>query len=368
MLKYDYTRNLGDQIQSIAANKLIPHIDHFIDRAELSNFCSDEKVKTILNAWYFHFNSTWPPSDSIEPLLISMHINLNDDRVVKTFLSEESKEYLRKYGPVGARDQSTFNFFRENNIDSYFSGCLTLTLNKNPNIINQDYIVAVDVPDNILSFLKTKTNKKIYDLSHMAPLDLNKPLNNFESLYDSKEKFIIANNLLNLYQGASCVLTNRLHVALPCLAFETPVLLLNNYYFDVDRFSGLENLLNFTYVEDYLSNYDFFDIENPPENKKNYLNIRKDLTARCKKFTGHINNDRTIFEGDADFFVSLLSKTSKNINNHIYNYISSTEKIINELKSKENTIKKQKKTIRKMKLSNSWNITEPLRKLNKFFK
>lgn len=138
-----------------------------------------------------------------------------------------------------------------------------------------------------------------------------------------------------------------------------------------------------------MSNYDFFDIENPPENKKNYLNIRKDLTARCKKFTGHINNDRTIFEGDADFFVSLLSKTSKNINNHIYNHDFSNEKTINdlklknthiknqketikkinnELKLKNNTIKKQKNNIKKMELSNSWRITKPLRKLNNFFK
>ncbi|WP_054834612.1 polysaccharide pyruvyl transferase family protein [Methanobrevibacter arboriphilus] len=113
------------------------------------------------------------------------------------------------------------------------------------------------------------------------------------TLYTPNEKFSLAEDLLNLYQSASCVITNRLHVALPCLAFNTPVLLLDNYNFDKDRFSGLKELLYTTEIDDYFQNYNIFDVENPPSNKNNYLKIRKNLISKCQRFTGHLNeNDR----------------------------------------------------------------------------
>jgi len=294
---------------------------------------------------------------------------------------------MKTHGPIGARDISTLNFLNDNNIPSYFSGCLTLTLDKNPNIKKQDYIVTVDVPKELINFLKTKTNKKIYDVTQMAPLDINKPHEIQISIYNSNEKFIIANGLLDLYQGASCVITNRLHVALPCLAFKTPVLLINNYTYDVDRFSGLKDLINNASLEKYTSDFNIFNVNNPPENKKNYLKLRNELINRCKKFTGHVNEDRTMFQGDINFFTSLISKTSRNINTHVYNYNSLMRKNSNNLKSKEltikkqketinktnkeiklmkNNIKKQKKTIIKMESSNSWKISKPLRLMRSF--
>ncbi|WP_346218169.1 polysaccharide pyruvyl transferase family protein [Methanobrevibacter arboriphilus] len=375
LLKYDYTRNLGDQIQSIAANKFLPKVDCFIDRAELNNFYSDEIVKTILNGWYFHYEGTWPPSDSIDPLIASIHINLNDEKVINSFISDESLEYMKRHGPVGARDMSTLNFLKDNNIPSYFSGCLTLTLDKNPNIKKQEYIVTVDVPKEVINFLKTKTNKKIYNVTQMAPLNMNKPNETRISLYNSKEKFILANGLLDLYQGASCVITNRLHVALPCLAFDTPVLLINNYTYDVDRFIGLNNLLRNTSLDEYISSYEIFDINNPPENKKDYLKLRNNLMDQCKKFTGYINNERKLFINYDNFYISLISKTSQNIDNCFRKNNLSYKKQINDIKSKNKKIYrqnqiilKQKKKIQNMELSNSWKLTKPLRFLKNILK
>ncbi|WP_297898994.1 polysaccharide pyruvyl transferase family protein [Methanobrevibacter sp.] len=374
MLKYDYTRNLGDQIQSIAANKFIPHIDHFIDRAELSNFCSDEKVKTILNAWYFHYESTWPPSNSIDPLITSIHINLNDEKVINSFTSDESIEYMKKNGPIGARDISTLNFLNENKIPSYFSGCLTLTLDKNPKVKNQDYIVTSDVPKEIITFLKSKTNKKIYNVTQMAPLNIEKPQESNISLYNSKEKFILANSLLDLYQGASCVITNRLHVALPCLAFNTPVLLINNYEYDVDRFSGLKNLFLNTSLEGYISNHDIFDVNDPTENKKDYLKLRKDLINKCKSFTGYTSNERTSFDGDYNYYTYLISKISNNINKNITGHLKHTiieddVKLKNKIiYKKSKVIKKQNEEIKMIKSSKSWKITKPIRFLKDIIK
>lgn len=78
----------------------------------------------------------WPPSDkTLDPLLISMYIEPNPvgkNKVVprNVFLASQSREYLGKYGPVGARDMSILRYLQNNGIETYFSGCLTLALQK----------------------------------------------------------------------------------------------------------------------------------------------------------------------------------------------------------------------------------------------
>ena len=48
------TMNLGDDIQTYAAAKLLPHVDYQIDREYISDFKSenDEPVAVIMNAWW----------------------------------------------------------------------------------------------------------------------------------------------------------------------------------------------------------------------------------------------------------------------------------------------------------------------------
>ena len=48
---------------------------------------------------------------------------------------------------------------------------------------------------------------------------------------------------MDKYARAELVITTRLHAALPCLAFNTPVILINKR-FDNERFKGLYELLN----------------------------------------------------------------------------------------------------------------------------
>ena len=47
------------------------------------------------------------------------------DKAIRYF-----KSYTEKYGPVGARDKETERLFKSKGIPAYFSGCLTLTLDK----------------------------------------------------------------------------------------------------------------------------------------------------------------------------------------------------------------------------------------------
>ena len=57
------------------------------------------------------------------------------------------------------------------------------------------------------------------------------------------ERFQLAKKLLDKYARAKLVISNRLHEALPSLACNTPVILVN-WKYDYRRFLGLYELLN----------------------------------------------------------------------------------------------------------------------------
>ncbi len=67
LLRYRNTRNLGDEIQSIAARQFLPRVDGFIDRDRLvmSGRKKNANFKLILNGWYSHSPERWPPPPNI---------------------------------------------------------------------------------------------------------------------------------------------------------------------------------------------------------------------------------------------------------------------------------------------------------------
>ena len=238
---YDYTTNLGNEIQSIAARRFLPKVDYFIEHEKLERFDDDTNVKMIMNGWYLDCPQAWPPSDNIDPLLISMHFTTRTEERKAAILTDESREFFKRHGPVGCRDLHTVDFLKENDIDAFFTGCLTLTLDSGADKIKTEdddgYIVInVNNPDEVLSFLKEKTGRRIYVIyqdmipsyEKAFPETMGSGVYTLTSLYDYKEKLFMAENLLKIYENAYCVVTDRLHCALPCLAFETPVLLIKD--------------------------------------------------------------------------------------------------------------------------------------------
>ena len=123
------TDNIGDDIQSYAAMRFLPSVDYVIDREGMDTFESNgERVKAIMNGWYMYNKSNWPPSESIDPLWVSVHISKNDYfGIGERFLDGLGGEYLKYYAPIGARDVSTLELLRKKGIPAYLSGCLTLT-------------------------------------------------------------------------------------------------------------------------------------------------------------------------------------------------------------------------------------------------
>ncbi len=281
------TDNIGDDIQSYAALRFLPHVDYYIDRERLDAFCGDNdnwKVAVIMNAWYMYTKFNWPPSPYIHPLFIAMHISKEDYYDIGTrFLDGLGGEYLKKYAPIGARDQSTYELCMEKGIESYISGCLTLTLERYANIEKKDVIYLVDLNECQIKRIKEYfPDENFEEVSHSVQ---------YTEDTDYEERMRKVEGLLKKYQGAKCVITSRLHCALPCLALETPVLLVYRDEFK-DR---MEYYLRFIYnvtADDIEDNNIDFDLSNPPRNKDDYLMLRQSIIEKCKKFVSECKDKK----------------------------------------------------------------------------
>lgn len=372
LMSYDYTNNLGNEIQSIAARQFLPKIDYHIDHEKLNLFKSKEKVKMIMNAWYLDCLSSWPPSDDIDPLLISMHFNTSVNDTREVILSDKSRDFFSTYGPVGCRDFATLKLLEDNDIDAYFSGCLTLTLTGEKKKQDPYIVVNVFKPQEIVKYLRTKTDVPIYDIYQLSTRSFDKKyiLNqpdyyHITSFYSSDEKFFMAENLLELYENASCVITDRMHCALPSLALNTPVLFVDSAKFGLERLDGVTQLLRCATVEEYMDDYSIFDVENPPENPDDYLKLRKNLINTTKEFTGHMAN--SYLENDSQRLnknIALLSKTSRKTRFYMQNVIKTVHSQQEEIERQNKIIEEQKRTIDELKNGSSSKLN-PFKKFRK---
>ena len=296
--------NIGEEIQSLAAMRFLPQIDEYIHREHVSKYRSSNKklTKLIMNAWWMWRPKSFPPAKDILPLLVSMYFRVEKR---KKFLTEKTRKYLIEKGPVGCRDTSTYEWLKENNIPAYFSGCLTLTLKRSEKVKKQNYILCVDIAENVVEEIKKRTNLPVYHIN----VDL-------LPVYSPLERIEIAKIYLRLYQEAHCVVSNRLHVILPCLAFDTPVLKLDSEKLERHirvRYSGYEDFAHVCSVEDFLSNKNIYDFNNPPKNPQKHLELAEKLVQTCTNFTGFDNNKSFVDETENPFF-KLLNYSSYSTN------------------------------------------------------
>ncbi len=283
------TSNVGDDIQGIAAQRLLPKNCIPIDREFVSEFGHSEQVNTIMNGWFMHTRNccwwsnqnapakSWPPSAAINPLLVSIHFT---QKFFSEELTEEGIEYLKAYGPVGVRDNFTLRELEARGIPCYFSGCLTLTLENPYKHKRNNVIYAVDLRNECINYIKSKTKQQVVVISHEVPSQIQ---------YQNDKRLAYAEKLLDKYRQAKCVVTSRLHATMPCLAFETPVLFLTTNPND-HRFEGVLDLMHHCTAQELISGEYDFDFNEPAENPKTYLPVRKDLKRIVTEWFQKIND------------------------------------------------------------------------------
>lgn len=347
------TKNLGDYIQTVAQEQFWNTVDCYVEREELNTVHSDEPVNVIMNGWYMWRPKNFPPSDCINPLFTSIHIN---PKCAKEFFSEETIAYLKRYEPIGARDKGTQTLLEQYGIKSYYSSCLTLTLGekyktkeKNGKTIFIDpYIFRKETTRLIAkSLLKAcwhllkhpvkahRLAKKIdYAMTRISNysrwIDRHLCMATFYETYShvfeddflfnaeymthtinnvgvtDDEKMELARERVKLYAGAKLVVTSRIHAALPCLGVETPVIFIPSSGLDATRenagrFDGLEEMFHVIRWVDGRLNIESKDILAQSRNGKIqegfaivnsniYQEYAKELTRTVEKYCSKVTN------------------------------------------------------------------------------
>lgn len=212
--KFDYFFNLGDEIQTLAAVRLLGEVDGYLSRDALH--LADVDGLLSMNG-FFMGSDNWPPSERIKPILYSFHLDRKHERVV---CSDKGVSYLKKHEPIGCRDEGTVRALSKYGIKAYYSGCLTLTFPKrskeSAENAKETFIVGVDkylekyIPSSIRKNA-IRLNQSSVRLPKIEP--------------DLKRK--LAQQLLDGYaKNAKLVITSKIHCAMPCLAMGIPVVFL----------------------------------------------------------------------------------------------------------------------------------------------
>lgn len=114
--------NIGDYIQSLAAEQYLPYVSKYIDRDGFVYESVDTNI--IMNGWYYIYDGNRFIPENFNALLLSIYIK-NPESVPASFLNS-----IKRLQPIGCRDIATRNFFQSKGIDAYFSSCLTTTLGR----------------------------------------------------------------------------------------------------------------------------------------------------------------------------------------------------------------------------------------------
>jgi hypothetical protein len=277
-LTYANTGNIGDEIQTVAATRLLGTPDAWFNRDALAEVRPKgaERYWMILNGWFLSRPESWPPAACIHPLFTSFHLSQTPVygtgyNPAEMLCSQPAIAYLQFHAPIGARDTATRDYLLARGVRSYFSTDLTLTLDRRPGCESRDLAVLVDADpaacDHVARHLPPEAIRLVTHTDHSA---------------DTAARMAKAAALLDLYASAKFVVTSRLHCAMPCVGMGIPVLLLDRQ--DDPRFSGLRAFCHNATTEDFVAGRSGFDIADPPRPLAEHLPYRDALIAQVAQF------------------------------------------------------------------------------------
>lgn len=233
-----YLNNLGDHIQILAIDNLYANMGInkdelvYINMEDLATY-NGARVKLPVAFPLLRYNENGIAgmfSDKIEPVFIAF-------TVAKWFLEKEEVAYLKRYEPIGCRDEHTYQLLCKYEIDAYLNGCLTITLPQRQITPNQNKIYCIDIPEKLKDKLPIKVRENAIFLSNIVDGPL-----------DNATRF--ASHRYQEYKdNASLIITSLLHISTPCVAYGIPVILARDLI--SYRFSWLDKLLPIYSEDEY---------------------------------------------------------------------------------------------------------------------
>ena len=104
------SHNLGDDLQTLAAGRLLPRIDTVLDGERLDEAPGEpgEDIITLMGGHAMRRKYHWPPHPSLRPVCLGLHLSREDAWGCPMEVMEGvGLDYLRAHGPVGCRDDAT---------------------------------------------------------------------------------------------------------------------------------------------------------------------------------------------------------------------------------------------------------------------
>lgn len=205
--------NIGDDIQSIAAARLLPRLDGFLARDHLDKVM--EPCIVSMNG-FFMGEPNWPPSPYVIPIFFAFHIAPNWEKVI---CSSDGIRYLKEHQPIGCRDRGTVDILKKYGVDAYYSGCVTLTFDRRDESPKNGHVFIVGGASKGFLQVVPKAIRNDAFLVNQSKIEL--------PYFPHSTKQEMARQLLNTYrEKAKLVITSKIHCAMPCLAMGIPVIFL----------------------------------------------------------------------------------------------------------------------------------------------
>lgn len=180
LVGYLRNANLGDAIQTLALMRLVRY-NGFVYRNSWHQL-QEFETPVLVNG----FMVTEPPKVGVNCRFVGVHLSAHRERANLEWL-------LRSGGKVGCRDPWTL---KKVGGSGELCGCVTATLPRYNGLRSGDLVVGNN---------------------HYIPKSMS---------WD--EQLRLGNQWLKVYREAQSVVTDRLHIAIPCMAFGTPVKVTRN--------------------------------------------------------------------------------------------------------------------------------------------
>lgn len=245
--KKDAIVNFGDNVQTFGVEVLYEMMGYSKDdirKINLYNFHNYSSEDTIVPMSGFFSSGlkykVIPATNSIHPLFIGFHSH--DESIL------DNIDYLKKYQPIGCRDEYTKDMLCERGIEAYISGCASIMLPTREKQPEKNKTFFVDIPIQLEEYIPSELKKNceyISHIMHVNTLDYNK-----EQVEKNDKR---ARELIDRYKNeATLVVTSKLHCAAPCVAMGIPVILVREnidyrfgwidkfiHIYDIDEFSNI---------------------------------------------------------------------------------------------------------------------------------
>ena len=235
--------NYGDNLQFLAIDGLYKDMKmediQYLDMSEIASYCGEKLILplnwTIFDANYMKGDYLDISSD-IEPVFLGMALcGRDDDR----FFNQENINYLKEHGPIGCRDEYTYQKLNKYGIESYINGCVSITLSRRE--ASGEKVILVDAPIELERDIQKNLGTEFQCMTQQTYMGIEEAKMTLPQVVEKHYNYIKEN--------AKIVVTSRLHVASPCIAMGIPVIFARN---EVDyRFSWLDKFIKLYSKEEF---------------------------------------------------------------------------------------------------------------------